>query len=807
MRIRAPDESDRPSPGPSNEDAESFEWAVVGASLAIGSAVVVVGAELAGVDEPVAATGLVGTAAGLAILLYGLCSPRSPVTTRIAVAGLLISVLALGLAPLGDPGVWIGVGSVKLPGGLWGVAYLAGLVTLLLGGVLLPALERSDGETSDEREVGERRGPPDEDTTGRATMAIARVPDGTWTWRLTTPDGEILATAPREYDSASEASLAASRVTEALDGADPRVVNSNPPDDSDVPSGPGEVEDGPANSGLGSTPTPDRGSSDPVEDDGSSPNCGEAADEAVGTDGMEGFVGDDGKSAVFEVVDDDGEWTWRLRYDGRTVVAESTRGWPSLVAAERAVEEVQKTASDAGALTYDPGAFEVYRESSAGGWRWRLRDGDDVAAVGLSDYDTRADAMTVVRGVKEATREDASVRPSGDGDGYRWYVAIEGETIARSFPEFETSEEARSGLERTRERIDGAGVLELDPAGFAIRKRDDWGWELRHADERILATSPDHRSRERAIEGLRTLKRVAPHAEVNVSDRDTAQIIDEALSDAARARSMAERVSTDVGGDADEQDHGESTDATEPESADCERSDVGEVETGPGVEVVENDGWTWRLHDADRTLVAVDGFLTKRAAVEDVRRVLDALGRGSVLRVDPAAVEIPTDEAYRWRLVAADGAVLAASPAGFESVTEARAAVGTFGGAVSAGREPEIYREDGWRWRLRCDGEVVARSPQGFETTAAARDAFDSLDPYVSAAQVVECDAAVEVHTDEDGWTWRLRTPAGRVWIRGEGRFADPETAGRAAESTVEAADSWDRTIETPGSTDGTDQE
>jgi hypothetical protein len=93
--------------------------------------------------------------------------------------------------------------------------------------------------------------------------------------------------------------------------------------------------------------------------------------------------------------------------------------------------------------------------------------------------------------------------------------------------------------------------------------------------------------------------------------------------------------------------------------------------------------------------------------------------------------------------------------------------------------DPEVYRGEGWRWRVRREGSVVAEGGRGFGTPEEAREAFRSLS-VASETGVVECETAVEVAPADGEWGLRIRANDGRVLGTGSKTY---DCAGDALEA------------------------
>jgi uncharacterized protein YegP (UPF0339 family) len=736
------------------------------ATLSAGVVAGVAGAAFGGADPLLdAALGL--AAVGLVLSLYGLGSADSGPAVRLSRAGLGVATVAVVLAPLGSTGV-----ELPVPGGPWGLLYVAGVTLLVIAETVIPSVGTVGADRSRQRAGTDQVDRGDTDLT----VAIRRSEGGNWVWELRGPDGTGIASGPREYDTATAAHGGATRVAEVV-GAEVAVVT----DAADPARGgsPEREDVGGGGEDASRTDPPASGSDDPSLPPGEpdEPVSGPPEDAEGSTPGAE-FVGAAGaERGVFELAETGEGWRWRLRFEGETVVAESARAFPGLDATRRAVDRVRTQAPGAGALTYDPGAFEVYREApGAEEWSWRLRaDDGSVIATAPGTFGSRGDGFAAVEALKGGVDGDPEVR-AGEGH-HRWVLAVDGDAIARSPHGFESGNAAREAFDRVRAVVPEAGVIGLDPAGFEVGSRSGgaWGWRLRHRDGRVVARGPAQATRDRAIEGLRTVQRVAPDAEVAIDERETGRIIEEALSDAAEARSMAEGLPSAAAAD----EEGETASRDPPASA----SDSDETAHRGVVAVVDRDGWEWELRRGGEVLARAGGVADRAVAADAASAVAAAMERATVLRVDPVAVEVYRDGGWRWRLVERSGEVLATGSAASDHARAARRAAETALAALSG--DPEVYRDEGWRWRVRHDGAVVAESGRGFGSPGAAREAAAALPESVATAPVTECEAALEVFAADGSWRWRLRAADGRVVLGSDTVFPDADAAARAVHGVV----------------------
>jgi len=158
-----------------------------------------------------------------------------------------------------------------------------------------------------------------------------------------------------------------------------------------------------------------------------------------------------------------------------------------------------------------------------------------------------------------------------------------------------------------------------------------------------------------------------------------------------------------------------------------------------------------------------------------------------------AEYELYEDEAgeYRWRLVAANGEIIADCGQGYSDRRGAEAGIETVRGKASEADHLditpagiEVYRDEGddWRWRLiRQNGQVIADSGGGSYTErSSAMEAVERLQ---------SLSGETEVYKDEGGeWRWRHVVPNGQMIANSRGSYPSESAAEEAAENFEEIA-------------------
>lgn len=678
----------------------------------------------------------------------------------------------------------------------------------------------------------------DQDGAEATSFAVEAYDRNGWHWRILGEDGDVLAASPRPLESETAVRERVRAIAEGI-GSVRLTVRTDPPS---------PVE------------TPDHATGDAAA----------ATAEATPAEPESGTV---------ELYETGGGWRWRLRDDRDAILTESGVAVESADAAREAVDELAVAAPGAGTLEYAPTGFEVYRDlgdetgpddpertdpggqagpdgqegtkddDHASAWTWRLRHRDGtLLARSPSTFEDRDAAIAAVETLKGATDDPILV----EDDGWTWRLAADDEPIAAAPETYADETRARAAYERASDAVPEAGVIELDPLGFELAEGDDgWRFRVRHRDGRVVAETGGYDDRESAVADLRRLMAIVPGADVGVRDRETERIIEEALADAERARSLVERVSEETDQTAesirevleratseaasdgavpedppspgpDEGDGGagyagrpeQVEDGSQPEPSeegpadarDPDRSAEGSTD-GDGSDeprddadgiadadksVVDGDdeaddhhasdaaavfevheadpGWTVRLRRGGSAAgEAAATYADRGSAIDAVERIAAATADATPVGVDPATFQVtPDGREWTWRLVAADGAVLAVSGDRCETEREAVEMVADAREALSGGTE--LYEEDGWRWRIRHERRIVAAAPRGYDDTDAARAAVDRARDLAPDADAVTVSGPVaEIHPTDDGWGWRVRDADGSVLLAGTG--------------------------------------
>lgn len=235
----------------------------------------------------------------------------------------------------------------------------------------------------------------------------------------------------------------------------------------------------------------------------------------------EGFVfpADDSSQAAFELYEDQaGEWRWRLRHDNGNIIADSGEGYTARQSAETAIERVRAYVGPADYLRANPTAIEIYRDKAAE-WRWRLihRNGNILADSG-EGYANRSGARRAIDRIRDRLNDvDFEVFEDTAGE-FRWRLrGGNNQIMADSGEGYDSSTGATDAVDRVRNSIRDAAILEIGQAAFEVYEDvgGEWRWRLRHRNGNILADSSEgYSARSGTWDGIERVKHHAPTADL-----------------------------------------------------------------------------------------------------------------------------------------------------------------------------------------------------------------------------------------------------------------------------------------------------
>lgn len=362
--------------------------------------------------------------------------------------------------------------------------------------------------------------------------------------------------------------------------------------------------------------------------------------------------------------------------------------------------------------------------------------------------------------VGDATRDAFFTVYETPTNDWTWR-AIRREAVGQSATTAATDTDARMAVETVREKIAGAGLLDITTASFRLYRTasDRWQWSLVTNDGSIVARSDD------SFEGRDAVESRVNFLKEEAMDADVVDIAGAAF---------------DVSRD-------------------------------------EADRWHWRLVDDRRRPLAVstETYADRASADAGTDRFTDLMGDSRVLALESVGIELFDDgEAWRWRVIDSDDRRLVTSDDAFDSRSDAEAAATdvadqlpdatviehgtpgyevypTSGAANATGSERDRPAVDGeWTWRLRDDADdIVATKHEPAADEADATAGADRTRTVVGDADIIEFEGAdYEVYPAEDSWHWRLVSADRTVLADSTDAFDEREAAEAAADRVREQA-------------------
>ncbi|EMA46205.1 DUF1508 domain-containing protein [Halobiforma nitratireducens] len=448
------------------------------------------------------------------------------------------------------------------------------------------------------------------------------------------------------------------------------------------------------------------------------------------------------------------DWHWRLVTEDREVVAASTEPHTDSEAAAAAIERVREQASEADLIEFEHAAFQVY-EADSGEWRWRLIDEDgNVLADSGEEHTTRSEAAEAMMTLKEQAPDAELLEIDtaafelfvNEDDEWGWRLIDEaGKLVAEDPSTHPTRGAARDAMNRLLDHLD-SDVRTMDRAAFQTYAAEDWHWRFVLPSGDIVAVDDEsYPTRDALVDDLESIRR----------------------------------------------------DAT-----DAHRSTIGDAT----VQLYRNGDWTWRLLDRDREEIA-DATVTyedREAAVAHVDDCQAHAAEAPIFTIEDAAIRLDESEgSWRWELVDDERTVLAhgeteadSKDAAIDRIDEVKK-LAPMAGRVDfdvASFELVADEDDRWRWRLIDeDGYPVASGTETYDSSEAARSALDDARELIERASILEIDSvSFELHTDEDGWVWRLVDEFGSTMAESTQTYEN-RTEAREAMNAVKshAPDGW----------------
>ncbi|QSW99683.1 DUF1508 domain-containing protein [Haloterrigena alkaliphila] len=520
------------------------------------------------------------------------------------------------------------------------------------------------------------------------------------------------------------------------------------------------------------------------------------------------------EGAAFTYEEKRDQWYWQLVDDDRNPLASSDTGYRTQEAAEDAAQTFAERFDRARLLDIEHVGVELVERD--GEWTWRFVDADDEAIATASDsFEGRRDAEEAAEALLPAL-EEASVTVAGDptyelyesGEQWRWRLVDEAEHVIARSPDAATAHDTvESGADEFGDNALEADVVEIDDAEYEVYPTasqppageddddnlpatvdeamadggtevtfgegteqgpsgPDWHWRLVTEDREIVAASTEpHPDDESAAEAIERVREQAGEADLIEFEHAAFQVY-EADSGEWRWRLIDEDGNVLADSGEEHTSRGEAAEAMMTLKEQAPEAELLEIETAAfELFVNEDDEWGWRLIDEAGKLVAEDPAThpTRGAARQAMNRLLEHLD-SDVRTMDRAIFQTYADEDWQWRFVLPTGETVAEAGEAHptrdelvESVDDVREAAASAQTHTIGDVAVQLYDSGGWHWRLLDrDREEIADSTVTYDDRDAAMDGAEQLKSTVADAPVFTVEDAVVRLDDEDGWTWNL---------------------------------------------------
>lgn len=427
----------------------------------------------------------------------------------------------------------------------------------------------------------------------------------------------------------------------------------------------------------------------------------------------------------FEVDETDDEWDWRLIDNTDTTLATATTTHDSRDAVRDRIDWLRTHAADAPVTTETDPAFELVATDDA--WEWRLTDDtDDILATNPgdpTDETTATDTIDTFRaaagdaGIVEG--EDPAFELYETQTGWNWRLVDDDRTpVEVGARNYDDREAAETGVEHAIDQTSVAELIEYEEAAFQLYEAEsgDWRWRLIDEGGSVLTDSgEDYDTREAAASGMSVIKEHAPDAELLEIDSAAIELF---------------------------------------------RTDDGE--------------WGWRLVDETGETLGEAGTRhpSKAAAKDDATAMRDLTADATTRTIGGGAYQVyerkGDDRApWRWRFIAADGAVLADGSTHHTTRDGVERKVETVRSAAPTADTHRIQDlsfalttdADGWAWELRdTDRTPLAAANQTYTDQASAAATVDTVQTHIADATVFELRGPVYrvKQRSDDTYEWDL---------------------------------------------------
>lgn len=419
--------------------------------------------------------------------------------------------------------------------------------------------------------------------------------------------------------------------------------------------------------------------------------------------------------------------------------------------------------------------------------------------------------------VGDATRDAFFTVYETPTNDWSWRT-IKRDAIGQAATTVATDTDARMEVETVREKIAGAGLLDITTAAFRLYRTAEgaWEWSLVTAEGSIVAASDGSYGDRDGIESaVNFLKEETPDAS-RLEIQGAAYDVSRGEGDRWHWRLIDERHRPLAAGPDDYGEESAAEDSLERFVEWVDDPRVLAVETVAIELLSDGDQWRWRVVDSeDDMLLTSDATFDSRGDAETAATVVaDHLLEAAVIEHGSPGFEVyETDgwsdagaesesagAGWTWRLRdradeliatmhgrSIDEADATASAERTRSVLEATETI-EFEGA-----DYEVYPAEGeWHWRLIDeDGAVMADSGESYEDKSEVMEGMRTLKENAPDAEVLEIEtAAFEIYLSEDGeYAWRLIDEGGKLIAESAGSYPSRMLARESVEFLIEHVD------------------
>ncbi len=387
------------------------------------------------------------------------------------------------------------------------------------------------------------------------------------------------------------------------------------------------------------------------------------------------------------------------------------------------------------------GVYAVFQSETAN-WEWRLideeavADGGDVFASRIETEDAVERTRNNIEdaGLLEINHPAFRLHEFEDAEWHWLLVDADGAVVARGQQSFGEREDAEASVSQFKEYGPDASMLTVEGAAFDyFREGDRWRWRLLDEDRSVLLEGPDR------------------------------------YEDVGAARSVTDRIAAEAG-------------------------DAGIIDMDPfAIELFDEAGdWRWRLLENEEPIATSEGAYESRGAVENAAHdVIDEFEYAAVRDTTSPGYEITEQQVgdWEWRLLTSGSEVVARThePA-LDPGTAEETARAFRDGAMSADAFVleeatfETFPKNGeWYWRMVDESRTpIAVGETAYDDEEAAESAVTEIRELAPSADLIEFEqAAFQIYEAGDGdWRWRLIDEDGDVLAdSGEDYFSRNEAA------------------------------